>query len=195
MSRDLPYIELLMEMLSIPAVSREEQQRSDFLEAYMKALGWQVKRIHNNLLVGETEAPGTTLLLNSHMDTVPPVDAWESDPFSPQMKGEKIIGLGSNDAGGPLVALPEVFPTGLDEISRSNVSVYPNPAQNFLNVKGLELNNTEVQIFDISGRIVNASLFKVNNSTIDISSLAKGTYHLVLSNNSEKVDTVKFLKF
>lgn len=98
-------------------------------------------------------------------------------------------------AGGPLVALPEVFPTGLDELSNSNVSVYPNPAQNFLNVKGLELNNAEVQIFDISGRIVNASLFKVSNSTIDISSLAKGTYHLVLSNNSEKVDTVKFLKF
>ena len=105
MSRDLPYIELLMEMLSIPAVSREEQQRSDFLEAYMKALGWQVKRIHNNLLVGETEAPGTTLLLNSHMDTVPPVDAWESDPFSPQMKGEKIIGLGSNDAGASVVTM------------------------------------------------------------------------------------------
>jgi acetylornithine deacetylase len=105
MSRDLPYIELLMEMLSIPAVSREEQQRSDFLEAYMNALGWQVKRIHNNLLVGETEAPGTTLLLNSHMDTVHPVDAWESDPFSPQIKGEKIIGLGSNDAGASVVTM------------------------------------------------------------------------------------------
>ena len=98
-------------------------------------------------------------------------------------------------AGGPLVALPEVFPTGLDEISKSNVSVYPNPAQDFLNVKGLELNNAQVQILDISGRIVNTSLFKVNNSTIDISSLSQGTYHLVLYNNSEKVDIVKFLKF
>ncbi len=105
MSRDLPYIELLMEMLSIPAVSREEQARSDFLEAYMKAWGWQVKRIQNNLLVGETEAPGATILLNSHMDTVPPVDAWESDPFSPQLKGEKIIGLGSNDAGASVVTM------------------------------------------------------------------------------------------
>lgn len=97
--------------------------------------------------------------------------------------------------GGTLVPLPEVFPTGLDEISKSNVSVYPNPAQDFLNVKGLELNNAEVQILDISGRIVNTSLFKVNNSTIDISSLSQGTYHLVLYNNSEKVDIVKFLKF
>ena len=47
-------MDLLMEMLSIPAVSREEQKRSDFLEGYMKGLGWQVNRIHNNLLVGRS---------------------------------------------------------------------------------------------------------------------------------------------
>lgn len=98
-------------------------------------------------------------------------------------------------AGGPLVALPEVFPTGLDEISNTNFTVYPNPAQDVLNVKGLDLNNAEFQILDISGRIVNTSLFRINNSTIDISSLSRGTYHLVLFNNSEKVDIVKFLKF
>jgi hypothetical protein len=98
-------------------------------------------------------------------------------------------------AGGPLVALPEVFPTGLDEISKTNITVYPNPAQDFFNVKGLELSNAEIQITDISGRVVNTSLFKVSNSTIDISNLSKGTYHLVLYNNSEKVDIVKFLKF
>jgi len=99
------YTELLLEMLSIPAVSREEQQRADFLEAYMKGRGWAHKRIHNNLLVGDPEAQGASVLLNSHMDTVPPVDGWESDPFSPLVEGDKIVGLGSNDAGASVISM------------------------------------------------------------------------------------------
>jgi acetylornithine deacetylase len=105
MSQDLPYIDLLIEMLSIPAVSREEKDRSDFLESYMKGLGWPVTRINHNLLVGEPEAPGAGVLLNSHMDTVPPVEGWESDPFSPLVTKERITGLGSNDAGASVVTM------------------------------------------------------------------------------------------
>jgi acetylornithine deacetylase len=105
MSEEIPYIDLLLEMLSIPAVSREEHQRSDFLEAYIKGLGMPVRRIHHNLLVGDPDLPGATVLLNSHMDTVPPVDGWESDPFSPKVEGDKIVGLGSNDAGASVVTM------------------------------------------------------------------------------------------
>ena len=105
MSVKLSYIDLLLEMLAIPAVSREEQKRSDFLESYIKGLGWQLTRIHHNLLVGDPLAPGAAVLLNSHMDTVPPVDGWESDPFSPLLSGEKIVGLGSNDAGASVVTM------------------------------------------------------------------------------------------
>ena len=109
MNGKIAYTDLLLEMLSIPALSRKEQQRSDFLEAYMKGLGWPVTRIHHNLLVGDPDAPGAAVLLNSHMDTVPPVDAWESDPFVPLVKGEKIVGLGSNDAGASVVCMLAAF--------------------------------------------------------------------------------------
>jgi len=105
MTGKIAYTDLLLEMLSIPAVSREEQQRADFLEAYIKGKGWQLKRIHQNLLVGDLDAPGTSVLLNSHMDTVPPVDGWESDPFNPLVTGDKIVGLGSNDAGASVVTM------------------------------------------------------------------------------------------
>ena len=105
----IAYTELLLEMLSIPAVSREEEKRSDFLESYMKGLGWPVKRMHHNLLVGDPDAPGINVLLNSHMDTVPPVEGWESDPFSPLVNGDKITGLGSNDAGASVVCMLAAF--------------------------------------------------------------------------------------
>ena len=109
MSVELDYIDLLLEMLTIPAVSREEQKRSDFLESYIRGLGWPLTRIYHNLLVGDPGAPGVSVLLNSHMDTVPPVDAWESDPFSPLLVGEKIVGLGSNDAGASVVCMLAVY--------------------------------------------------------------------------------------
>jgi len=109
MTAEIAHTDLLMEMLSIPAVSREEKDRADFLEGYMKALGWQVTRIFNNLLAGDPDAPGAPVLLNSHMDTVPPSDAWESDPFIPLLDGERIIGLGSNDAGASVVCMLAAF--------------------------------------------------------------------------------------
>ena len=107
MSQEVSYIDLLMEMISIPAVSRKEKERSDFLEGYLKGLGYGVTRIHNNLLVGNWGSEDTRprILLNSHLDTVSPAEGWESDPFMPEMKGEKIIGLGSNDAGASVVTL------------------------------------------------------------------------------------------
>jgi len=105
MKAELSYIDLLLEMISIPAISREEQKRSDFLESYIRGRGWPLTRIHHNLLVGDPDAPGASVLLNSHMDTVPPVDGWESEPFSPQLNGEKIVGLGSNDAGASVVTM------------------------------------------------------------------------------------------
>lgn len=105
MRKKIAYTDLLLEMLSIPAISREEQIRADFLEAYMKGRGWPLKRIHHNLLVGDPDAAGASVLLNSHMDTVPPVDGWESDPFTPLVKGDKIVGLGSNDAGASVVTM------------------------------------------------------------------------------------------
>lgn len=109
MKGKIAHTDLLLKMLSIPAISREEQNRADFLEGYMKGLGWAVTRIHHNLLVGDPDAPGAAVLLNSHMDTVPPADAWETDPFVPQVKGERIVGLGSNDAGASVVCLLAAF--------------------------------------------------------------------------------------
>jgi len=131
-------MDLLMEMLSIPAMSREEQMRSDFLENYMKGLGWQVTRIHHNLLVGNPDASGAGIVLNSHMDTVPPVDAWESDPFTPLVKGEKIIALGSNDAGASVVTMLAAFAQMKEKLSeRINLMLLISTEEEVSGEKGI----------------------------------------------------------
>ena len=107
MSKGISHIDLLMDMLSITATSRKENERSDFLEDFLKDQGLGEKRIHNNLLVGDPDLKGGGLkvLLNSHMDTVSPVEGWENDPLVPQLNGDRIIGLGSNDAGASVVSM------------------------------------------------------------------------------------------
>jgi len=107
MKKETTSNKLLTEMLSIPALSREEHQRADFLENYLESCGLVVFRKHNNLLVGELERKDSRLrlLLNSHMDTVAPAQGWESDPYQPQVRSDRIIGLGSNDAGASVVTM------------------------------------------------------------------------------------------
>ena len=50
-----------------------------------------------------------TLLLNSHHDTVRPNSRYTKDPFLPEIRDGKLYGLGSNDAGGALMALLMTF--------------------------------------------------------------------------------------
>ena len=61
--------------------------------------------------------PEPGILLNSHMDTVPPVEGWESDPFAPLVKGEKIMALGSNDAGASVVTMLAAFAQMKEKLS------------------------------------------------------------------------------
>jgi len=50
-----------------------------------------------------------TLLLNSHHDTVKPNPGYTRDPYDASFEEGKLYGLGSNDAGGPLVSLIMTF--------------------------------------------------------------------------------------
>ena len=78
--------------------------------------------------------------------------------------------------------------------SNSEFSIYPNPANEVLNIK-FKNQSTVIEnaiIYDLSGRqILNEGL---NNQTIAVKSVAKGTYILVLKDNQGKTFTQKFLK-
>ncbi|MBR5349709.1 MAG: M20 family metallo-hydrolase [Prevotella sp.] len=103
---------LLKKLISIPSVSRQEQEVADFLADTIKHhYGLPVHREANNLWIidphYDTQRP--TLLLNAHIDTVKPVDSWKHDPFVPAVEDDCLYGLGSNDCGGGLVSLLQAF--------------------------------------------------------------------------------------
>lgn len=104
-------IELLKKLISIQSYSSEEDETAQVLFDYLNEHGFKAQRKKNNVWAwsGVNDESKPTLLLNSHHDTVKATSKWTYDPFNGTEKDGKLIGLGSNDAGGPLVSLLHVF--------------------------------------------------------------------------------------
>lgn len=108
------YIEavaLLKQLISIPSFSKEEDQTAIAIATFLSKHGIEYFRVGNNVCAKNKffNENKPTLLLNSHHDTVKPNKLYTLDPFSPIEKDGKLFGLGSNDAGGPLVSLIATF--------------------------------------------------------------------------------------
>lgn len=105
-------VDLLSELIAVPSASREESEAADVIERFLVGRGFETCRHLNNVW---TVAPGfdaakPTLLLNSHIDTVKPVEGWSRNPYVHEIDEEgRLYGLGSNDAGASVVSLTAAF--------------------------------------------------------------------------------------
>jgi len=104
-------VDLLKKLIATPSFSKEEDQTAMLIESFLADRNITSTRIGNNIIARNKffDAQKPTILLNSHHDTVKPNPQYSKDPFDPELKDGKLYGLGSNDAGGCLVALISVF--------------------------------------------------------------------------------------
>ncbi len=104
-------VDLLKKLIETKSLSKEEDNAGDIVESHLKSLGLHPYRKGNNIWVWsspkDTNKP--VLLLNSHIDTVKPSSKWTYNPFEATVEEDFLYGLGSNDAGGPLVSLLATF--------------------------------------------------------------------------------------
>jgi acetylornithine deacetylase/succinyl-diaminopimelate desuccinylase-like protein len=109
--RDEIAINLLEQLIAIPSFSKEEDKTATMIEGFLKSQGIVAHRKGNNVwaLNKNFNSALPTILLNSHHDTVKPNSQYTRDPFKPEIVEGKLFGLGSNDAGGPLVSLIAAF--------------------------------------------------------------------------------------
>jgi hypothetical protein len=117
------------------------------------------------------------------------------------LNGFKITENTSESFGGMLSnqskPVPEAKPTA--EI-HSDLSIYPNPANNFLTIKYESINsgNVKVCMYDISGRMVKSQTFNKNQivfqQRLHINSLKAGLYYLMITDDSGNRSVSKFLK-
>lgn len=104
-------ITLLRELIKLPSFSKDEWQTASEITKFLAGKGVQVTRVGNNVLALNKHFDDSkpTILLNSHHDTVKPNTNYTRDPFDAVIEDGKLYGLGSNDAGGCLVALMMTF--------------------------------------------------------------------------------------
>jgi hypothetical protein len=77
--------------------------------------------------------------------------------------------------------------TGITEIKNNAVSFYPNPATDNLTIYNVSGN---INIIDITGKVVKTIKSNANNTVINVSGFAKGIYFLQLENGT----VAKFIK-
>lgn len=95
---------LLESLVAVPSVSGAEQKLADHVAGIVAGMGLEPRRIGANVWF-ETGGEGPRILFVSHLDTVPPCDGWSGDPFTPRWEGERLTGLGANDAKGCVAAM------------------------------------------------------------------------------------------
>lgn len=102
---------LLKRLIAIPSFSREEDRTAALIADFFREKQVSFERLKNNVWAKNRhfDPAKPTLLLNSHHDTVRPNASYTLDPFAPIERDGKLFGLGSNDAGGCLVALLATF--------------------------------------------------------------------------------------
>ena len=104
-------VALLMKLIQTRSFSREEADTATLIQEFLVAHGVAVQRQQNNVwaVSARVDARKPTILLNSHHDTVKPGAGWQHDPFGAVLEGDKLTGLGSNDAGASAVSLLAAF--------------------------------------------------------------------------------------
>ncbi|MCA9964707.1 MAG: M20/M25/M40 family metallo-hydrolase [Anaerolineales bacterium] len=100
-------LELTQQLVAIPSVTNHEQAIADWMADHFKRLGLSgVRRLpvaeSGDSVVGmiDGRADKPAILLNFHMDTFGVFDGWETDPFTPTLRGNRLYGLGSHDMKG-----------------------------------------------------------------------------------------------
>lgn len=89
------------------------------------------------------------------------------------------------------------FGAGGENQKQYSIMIYPNPAENYLNIQYdfVKNNNANITMFDTKGQIV--EIIDINNSkglkSVDINNLASGLYFLKI-NFGENIETYKFIK-
>ena len=104
-------IELLKNLIETPSFSSEEDKTAQLIESWFVEFKIPYHRTKNNVWATNKhfKEGKSTLLLNSHHDTVKPNNGYTKDPFKAIEEDGKLYGLGSNDAGGCLVSLIATF--------------------------------------------------------------------------------------
>lgn len=101
-------LDLHRRLVAIPSLSHQEGAITAHAAAFLAARGAAVERIGANVVARRGKGP-RRLLLDTHLDTVPPAASWTRDPWQPAVVDGRVYGLGANDAKAAAAAMAAAF--------------------------------------------------------------------------------------
>ena len=92
----------------------------------------------------------------------------------------------------------KVYPQGNlsifeNEFSDLKISVYPNPANDYLSFKGLKVENPKVEIFDFTGKLIKSEILNSDINKLNVQNLTSGLYLIRILSNDKIMGTVRFV--
>jgi glutaredoxin-related protein len=70
--------------------------------------------------------------------------------------------------------------TGIEELQRSEVSVYPNPAYDFITIRKAYPEHMSVEITSSTGQLISSKEMDGTTLQLDLSSFEKGVYFITV---------------
>ncbi len=118
---------------------------------------------------------------------------WKRDDveFSP----EETLLLDSLTESTTLCAYFTDIPSGIKEKLSNKISVYPNPAKNYVCIKGEDDLGAIVNIQSITGILIKSQVIDSGTNQIDISRLVAGTYFVVVTKDNKILSKQKLVVF
>ena len=92
----------------------------------------------------------------------------------------------ATDIWGVQMAAPYTFdfkanwPTSIEDLDQSDVVIYPNPASDILNIRGMDV--VSVRIYNLTGQLIKEVY---NTSVINVSDVEPGSYALIVSDRAD----------
>lgn len=89
----------------------------------------------------------------------------------------------------------EFYLLEIDEGLSLNVSLFPNPTNEFIVLQFENFtNDMSFSLYDMNGKIVVENTIKSAKTEIDMREFARGTYHLAIKNSMNTVQSIKIIK-
>ena len=84
---------------------------------------------------------------------------------------------------------------GLEDFAPNyEATIFPNPTSEVLNIKTITFENVTYTLYDAQGKLVLQDILSEEQTPIQVSHLAPGSYSLTLNNETQNLKTFKLIK-
>jgi hypothetical protein len=85
--------------------------------------------------------------------------------------------------------------TGIDKVKPSDqIELFPIPAQDYVEIKAENYTSYKIELFDFNGRLLKSDNAFDSNFKLDLSSVDKGIYVILLQNGNQIIGYKKLIK-